>query len=170
MKENDNNLSNFDDERTSAVTNEGFAVCGAVGMLYFIGRIFYVGAVKQTLAVPELVMIFVFTFIMWLNNRINKNFDFSDYGNNFDTSLTKKGKRSRMKKYLLGTIPFVLVMTALDIFTDDISLGIFESKILNVLLEFLMFFAIAFLIEYIPSERKVKRYNKYLDSLEDEDE
>lgn len=161
-------LEGIDDEREVSVAREGLAMCGAVGILYAIGRILYVAVAKDTLALPEVILFAVFLLIIWITNKKNNIYDFSEYGKNFDTELTRSAKKKRLKKYVIASLPFAVFMGVIDgignvkIFDD-------YNRIVNGLFMFIFAFIIDFSFEYIISERKVKSYNKYLKTLDDDE-
>lgn len=156
------------DERTESSAQEGLAVCGSLAIFYAAGRIIYVGCAKGTLALPELILIIAFALVMWINERKNKVYDFSKFGKKFDTSLTKKGKRSRMKKYFVRNLPFAFFMTVIDIVLP------YDSFLNSVYAQAALIFATisigGFAIDCFFTEQKVKKYNEYMLSLDDDED
>ncbi len=156
------------DERTQKISQNGLAICGVISIFYVIGRIIYMGFVKDRLALPEIILLLVFCAVLSFNDLKNNNFDFSEYDKKYDTSPTKEGKRNRFKRYALHSLVFAFAFATMDIiFLGDI----FSKKIwLEGIITFVSMYATSFIIDSLVGEHKVKKYNKFMDSLEDDEQ
>lgn len=169
MKEKNSEDNTYvEDERIKTINQKGLAACGAVAIFYSLGKILYMGFAKNKLALPELILFLIFSAIIWFNNIKNNNYDFSEYGKKYDTSLTGEGKRSRLKKYAVHNLMFAVTFTAADlIFLGDV----FSKSIwLEGALTFIGLYIIGFTVDYLVNENKVKKYNKFMDSLEEQEQ
>ena len=155
------------DERVSAVNNKGLAACGVIAILYCIGRIIYVGFAKDNLALPEFVLLIVMVVAITFVERRNHvyNFPKTMSGREINTEPTKKGKKKRILYYFEDSAVFAAAMTAATyIFEKD------SREFSTLAAEFATCIIILFLLDFILTENQVKGYNKYLKSLDEDDE
>ena len=100
---------------------------------------------------------------------------------------TREDKRARIKNYLLESVIFALACAVMDILLiatgrDDVtdmeiaeilfpSLGKVATVAVTAVIAFVVMLVISFIFEYIIGEKfKVKKYNKLLKALDEEDE
>lgn len=153
------------DERITQASNNSLAVMGVVGILAVIISLVYRIVTDQN-PVPELLTVGAMFIAMTISSRRNHVYDIpkSFFGKELDTSMTKEGKRKRMKHYLADSLVFVVVFTLISF--------VAESKFVmpDALISAAIGFAVCLVMDLLLEEGQVKRYNKYLDSLESDDE
>ena len=150
------------DERVSAVNDKGLAACGVIAIFYSIGRIVYVGF-KGSLALPELILLLVMVAAMTMVERQNHVYNCPKTiigGKPLDTGMTKKARKSRMLYYLGDSVVFAVIMSVITFFGDKNS-----RNIVSMAVEFGVCLVICFLLDYFLEERKVRKYNEYMNSL-----
>ena len=154
------------DEREQAVNDKSLAACGVVAIFYVIVRIIYVG-IKGGLALPELVLLFLMVFAMTVVKRKNNFYEPPKsmfLALSLDTSSTRKAKTTRILNYLGDSVIFGVVMVAFEFFLDH------ERDISNLVTGFIIAVVISFIIDIIYGEIKVKKYNAYMKTLDDEED
>ena len=154
------------DEREQAVNDKSLAACGVIAIFYVIVRIIYVG-IKGGLALPELVLLFLMVFAMTVVKRKNNFYEPPKsmfLALSLDTSSTRKAKTTRILNYLGDSVIFGVVMVAFEFFLDH------ERDISNLVTGFIIAVVISFIIDIIYGEIKVKKYNAYMKTLDDEED
>ena len=154
------------DERVSAVNDKGLAACGIIAIFYVIGRIIYVG-IKGDLALPELILLFVMVAAITFVNGKNHVYNIPTTilsRRPLDTEPTKKAKKKRLLYYLGDSAIFATAMSAFTfIFEKD------SRHFTEIITEFVICFIISYVFDYFLEERKVKKYNEYMKTLDDEE-
>lgn len=109
------------------------------------------------------------------------------FGRPLPLGSTREDKRARIKNYLLESVIFALACAVMDILLiatgrDDVtdmeiaeilfpSLGKVATVAVTAVIAFVVMLVISFIFEYIIGEKfKVKKYNKLLEALDEEDE
>ena len=86
-------------------------------------------------------------------------------GRPLDTEPTKKAKKKRLLYYLGDSAIFASVMSAFTfIFEKD------SRHFAEIITEFVICFIISYVLDYFLEERKVKKYNAYMNTLDDEED
>lgn len=156
------NYNDITDERLIEVNNRGLAAAGIIAIFYCIGMIIYKGVAKEELAVNELILLLVMvgaTYFVELKNHV---YDIPKaFGHQLNTAETRSARLSRIKYYLLDSLVFATVLGVLSLLDEKLS-------IVDSLIEFGGSFVVSFVIDFIWREFMVKRYNKYMKSLEDD--
>ena len=152
------------DERTSVVSRDGMAACGVISIFYVFITIIYVGF-NGGLALPELVLLFVMLFAINRVNYRNRVFPLpSIYGKAVDPAPAAKGKRIGL--YALNSLPLAVSWALYDTITNITG----QSNVpLQIITDFSLMFIVAFIIDTILNEAKVKKYNNNLNMLEKEE-
>ena len=156
----------YPDEREQAVNDKGLAACGVVAIFYVIVRIIYVG-IKGGLALPELVLLFLMVLAMTVVKRKNNVYELPKstlLGLPLDTSSTRKARITRILNYLGDSVIFGVVMGAFEFFLGH------ERNISDLVTGFIIAVVISFIIDIIYGEIKVKKYNAYMKTLDDEED
>lgn len=157
------------DERESDVTKEGLAAGGAIAIVYCVVRIIYLGLAKSRLAIAELILLFLIVIVITVIEHQNKMYTIPTYfGRKLNTSTDKKAKMSRILMYLGDACAFAATYTACDIIFDFTN-KLTKSVVLDAAIDFGITLVIAFALDYILGEHKVKKYNAYLKQLEEEE-
>lgn len=157
-----NNL--LHDERTTVVNKSALAVCGIIAFVYCIIKITY-GLICGQSAVSETVLLFVLLFVA--TKVQDKNMLYSlpiIYGKPLDPSPTAKTKR--IGWYILNSLPIAIILPIAD---AVLKISSNPPKIINLIIDFLLMFIIAFLSDIIFNEITIKKYNN-LNAKLDEDE
>ncbi len=133
----------------------------------------------------EFLIVFATVCVKLISDRLLGNVEIPKgfYGRPLPIGKTKDDKLSRIKYYLLDGVITGIVFVLLDIVfiasssaKDDIaltkqlfpSLGTTETVIVTAVISFIVMFAVSFAVDYIIGEIGVKRYNKMLSELDDD--
>ena len=94
-------------------------------------------------------------------------------GTFLNTEKSKEGKKRRLKAYLSDSLKyaifFQLFTAVIDLLRGDKYFYTDPNFIKNTISYTLLYFIIFFIISYFYGEKAVKKYNKYIDSLDRED-
>ena len=154
------------DERTSMVSEKGFAACGVIALFYVFIRLIYVG-IHGELALPELVLLFIMVFAINRVNHQNKVFPLPTImGKSLDPAPHAKGKRIAL--YALNALPLAVSWTVIDMLTDVTGQS---GGFRQMITDFISMFIVAFIFDTIVYEKSVKKYNAHsaeLDSMEND--
>lgn len=160
------------DEREQKVFLEIMAVTGMVAYAYGVVFLAMKLLTKKELkyAYVELGLVLVLTLTMLIGRILHKDFNIPEdiRGKKLSTASDKKSKKERIMFYIKDTAIFALMWTTFRYFWkgEDGTMFSFESIYLNYLLEGLVTFILFVVIKYFRHEASVKRYNKYLESLD----
>ncbi|MCR5306500.1 MAG: hypothetical protein K6E36_08390 [Oscillospiraceae bacterium] len=153
------------DERVAQVSEKRLAIAGVIAVFYVVVRILYVGF-RGELAVPELVLLFLMVLAMWgvdLQNGVHELP--KHFGKELDPAPAARGRRIGF--YALAAALLSASWTAADHF-----LNIFAWKAAGAygfVTDALIGFAVFFLFNLLSGEWKVRRYNRYMQKLEAEE-
>lgn len=154
----------YADERTSMVSEKGFAACGVIAIFYVLIRIIYVG-INGDLALPELVLLFIMVFAINRVNHQNKVFPLPNImGKALDPAPSARGKRLAL--YALNALPLAISWTVIDMLTDVTGQS---GGFRQLIIDFISMFTVAFVFDSIVYEKSVRKYNAHLAELEAEE-
>lgn len=159
-----NNKTPVQDERTAVVNKSALAVCGIIALIYCIIKIVYCLLCGKS-AVSETILLFV---LLLVTTKVqDKNLLYPPpiiYGKTLDPSPSAKIKR--IGWYILNSLPITIILPIADAI---LKISGNPPKILQLIIDFVIMFVIAFLSDLIPNEITIKKYNK-LNAQLDEDE
>ena len=152
------------DERTALVNEKGLAACGGIAFLYIVGRLIYCGF-KGSLAVPELVLLFVMAAVMASVKRQEGITELPTVLNKrLDPAVMTLPKR--MGWYLLDSLFY-----AGSYAVADLIFGITNGSgtVGGFISDFAIGMAVWFLLTMAMKESAIKRYRKMNAQLEAEE-
>lgn len=151
------------DERLANVNNKGLAAAGVIAIIYCIGMIIYKGMTDQNL-LPELILLLLMGVAVYFVELKNHVYDVPKaLGRELNTDKTRSARLQRIAYYLADSLIFALAMEVIS-FLDE------KPSFIDMAKDFGAFFIVAFILHFIWSELMVIRYNKYIGSLESEDD
>jgi hypothetical protein len=174
------NLASRGDERT--VAGIGKASATTLYLTYIYLTVIMVIKILVTKrfesSISDIVLLLLITATFLISSRFNKEYSpslpVSMNGKTLNTDLSRKGRFLRIIKYLWHSITITLSITFgqyLLIWYTENRKFYKEAGFLSETVTWLItLFVISFLVNYIISERKIKKYVRYLEALEREDE
>lgn len=167
MNNNKNTNGYVQDEREIQNNDKALAGAAVVSMICNFGLIFY-GALNDdfktgTIAVIQLILMGLVVAII---KRKKGDIDIPTTisGKKVSTEMTKKGKLNRIGYCALESLAFCIGYTLIDVLLSS------DLFIPALAVQFAILFAISFVFEYLLLKSKVRKYNKLMAELENEDE
>lgn len=155
------------DERLSRINEKTLAWCGICAIFYVVIRIIYVGF-KGKLAVEELALLGVMSLCIVFSECANRVCTVPTVlGMRLNTEKTKKARLQRMLLYAADSAALAVFISILTLVFDVKELSI--NAIKGCLGELLVSFVVFFIITYIWTELKVRRYNKHIKVMEEDE-
>lgn len=168
------------DERT--LKNTGTAAAVTLALLWLaliiIGIIkgFKYGAQSTT----EEILLFLgslFVFLIFNHRKDEVDLPKTFFGKPLPSGVSKEEKRARIKAYVFDSIGNALLLSILNVCLNRVNPdfiyttinfgGKTENFIINLLIDFLIMFALFMLINYFWGEHNIKKYDKLLHSDDD---
>ena len=180
LKETIRNLASRGDERTLAGVGKASVITLYFTYIYLI-LIMVIKILKTKSfdsSVSDVILFLLITATFLIASRLNKEYSpslpVSMTGKTLNTDLTGKGKQNRIFKYLrdsvITTLSITLGVYLLNWYTKG-SDSYKESGFLSETVTWLItLFVVSFFTNYSLNERKIKKYVRYLQELEKEEE
>lgn len=152
------------DEREQSVNTQALAAVGVVGILGTLVTFFY-RAFTDKNPLPDIIVLCAMALVYVIVCRKNKVYEIpkSFTGKTLDTSLDKKGRLNRIKYYMVDSLTFAIACTVIDRILS-------EAEIKSLVVNFIGLFVVSLVLDYFWTEHTVKKYNSYLDSLDEEED
>lgn len=168
-KSNHNNNYPIIDERQKKVVGDISSFILLITIIYLLVEIAYKYTTTKDILTTswEIVLIILISIIYTVGMSLKKEIDLpkSFLGKKLPTGNSKKIKRIRIKSYLLKSIFFSTAITAITLFFTFTGVEK-KLRVIEYISEFLGLILIYFLLSYIISEYNIKKYNKYMKSLD----
>lgn len=169
-KSNSKNIFPMIDERQERTVGSVSSFIVIITFIYLITEITYkyISTKDILTASWEIVLILLIGTIYTIGMRLEKeiNLPTNFLGKKLPIDNSKKSKKSRIKAYLLKSLAFSTAITAITLFfTYFIEV---EERLgaIEYVGEFLGLIAVSFVLSYIFGEYNIKKYHKYMESLD----
>ena len=85
-------------------------------------------------------------------------------GKTLDTGTDKKSRKSRIKLYAVDSLFLAAMFNVINLVVDT------KFSVSSAVLDVVIGFAVSIVIDYLLHEHIIKKYNKYIDTLENDDD
>lgn len=165
---NTNNTNGYvQDEREIQNNDKALAGAAVVSIICNFGLMIY-GLVKDDLktGVIALIQIILMGIVIAIIKRKKGdiNIPTTISGKKVSTEMTKKGKLNRIGYCALESLGFCIGYTLIDVLLSS------DLFIPGLAVQFVILFIVSFVFEFLLLKSKVKKYNKLMAELENEDE
>lgn len=167
MNNNNNTNGYVQDEREIQNNDKALAGAAVVSIICNFGLMIY-GLVKDDLRTGGIALIqiilmgIVIAIIKRKKGDINIPTTIS--GKKVSTEMTKKGRLNRIGYCALESLGFCIGYTLIDVLLSS------DLFIPGLAVQFVILFIVSFVFEFLLLKSKVKKYNKLMAELENEDE
>lgn len=153
------------DERVKQANDSALAAVGIVSIFCVLISLLYRLYTDQN-PLPDLISVVVMMITYTVVNSKNHIYDIprSFTGKTLDTGTDKKCRKSRIKFYALDSLVFAAMFTVIDLVVDT------KFSVSSAVLDVVIGFAVSMVIDYLLHEHTIKKYNKYIDTLENDDD
>lgn len=152
------------DERLSIINDKALAGAAIIAIVFDVAMMIYFIIRKEVFAaIPFIIqMVAMGTFVSYYKMK-KKDYQIpvTLTGRAISTAMDKRGKLHRIGYYMAESAMFVAVFIALDYFLSE------RESVKQYVITASVLFVILFLFNYFAVERRVKKYNKYLDGIEE---
>lgn len=163
-----NNTNGYiQDEREIQNNDKALAGAAVVSMLCNVGLMFY-GALNDdfktgTIAVIQLILMGLVVAII---KRKKGDIDIPTTitGKKVSTEMTKKGKLNRIGYCALESLGFCIGYTLIDVLLSS------DLSIPGLAVQFVILFIVSFVFEFLLLKSKVRKYNKLMAQLDNDDD
>lgn len=167
MNNNNNTNGYVQDEREIQNNDKALAGAAVVSIICNFGLMIY-GLVKDDLktGVIALIQIILMGIVIAIIKRKKGdiNIPTTISGKKVSTEMTKKGKLNRIGYCALESLGFCIGYTLIDVLLSS------DLFIPGLAVQFVILFIVSFVFEFLLLKSKVKKYNKLMAELENEDE
>lgn len=153
------------DERVKQANDSALAAVGIVSIFCVLISLLYRLYTDQN-PLPDLISVVVMMITYTVVNSKNHIYDIprSFTGKTLDTGTDKKSRKSRIKFYALDSLVFAAMFTVIDLVVDT------KFSVSSAVLDVVIGFAVSMVIDYLLHGHTIKKYNKYIDTLENDDD
>lgn len=125
----------------------------------------------------ETILIFLIPLVFTIAQKKTKGYSplppKSTNGTLLNTENSKEGKKSRLKTYIIDALKdaifFLISFYVINLLSGNKSFYKEPNFIISSISTILFCFIIFFIFSYFGCEKKVKKYNKYIEALDNED-
>lgn len=171
MKNNRSNMNNKSpmDEREQKVIGDVSTTIVLITIMYLLVEIIYKYVTTRDILTTSweigLILTIGITFVVGMSLKREINLPKNFLGVKLPTSNSKGDKKTRLKSYFLGSLAFSIAITVITLFFTFI--GVDERlKTIIYIGEFVGLIVMLFALNYIIGEYKIRKYNKYMKTLD----
>ncbi len=167
MNNNNNTNGYVQDEREIQNNDKALAGAAVVSIICNVGLMIY-GLVRDNMVIGTIgiIQLCLMGLVIAIIKNRKDNIDLPKTigGKTVSTEMTKKGLLNRIGYCILDSIVFCISYTLIDILLTN------GFSVSELVIQFVILFAISFIIEFINVQYKVKKYNKLMAQLDNDDD
>lgn len=173
MKNNKTSASNkkiiIDERQQKSVGNISTLIV-ILAIIYLLVEITYKYITTKDILTTswEIVLLMLMSIVFSIGMKLNKeiNLPTSFLGRTLPTDTSKESKQNRMKSYLLKAFAFSTALTLITLFFTFFIVVEEKLSAIQYIGEFFGLFIVYIIFSYISGEYNIKKYNKYMKSLD----
>lgn len=153
------------DEREKSTNEKALAGAAVCAILFdIVMMIYYIVNNDIMKSIPYIIQLVLMGIVISMIKTRNNDFQIprTYSGRQICTEQTSHGKLNRCLYYFTDSIVFAVVFAAFEYLIS-------KDSITSAVISLGAMFVVSFIIDYVSCERKVKKYNKLLNSMEDDE-
>ncbi|WP_062532982.1 hypothetical protein [Jeotgalibaca dankookensis] len=167
-----NNNGNYPmiDERQRRSIGDVSTIIVVLTIFYLLVEITYKYVTTKDILTTswEIILLLLIGFIYLIGIKTNKemNLPTSFLGKQLPTDQSSKAKIRRIKAYVIESLASSAAITGLTLFFTFIEVEV-KLSLIEYIVSFFGLMAIYFVLSYLLGEYNIKKYNKYMENLDD---